>query len=247
MSEDDSAQPDPIADVDEMDIDTLLERTRELAAKASEEVGPPAEAPPSDAPSDVTEATTAEDASEAETPALDGSSSKRPDPSASDEVPSSADGADDVTAQLAELESMLSQTGQKVSEPAGAEPANDAPAPETAPAAEGDEQDFEDFDDFDISVDLSGDEEDTVDGEIESKSSEAANGDAEAPSVAAEDAVPLVTRILDGGLRIVGRVFVALDSPFGRMSSETKQVMAYIAIATFLVSVGGLIYSSVVY
>ncbi len=247
MSEDDSAQPDPIANVDEMDIDALLERTRELAAKASEEVGPPGEEAPPDASCHDAEPATAEEVSQVETPAPEESASEPPAPSASDDDAGNVDAEADMTAQLAELESMLSQAGKKVDEPADDLPGHEAPASEATPPAEGDAQRFEDFDDFDITVDLSDDDDEAVGKEIESKASAVGKGDAGAPRVAAQTALPLLTGILDGGLRAVGHVFVVLDSPFAKMSPEAKQVMAYIAIATFLVSVGGLIYSSVHY
>lgn len=104
------------------------------------------------------------------------------------------------------------------------------------PAAE--VSDFEDFDDFDISVDLGEDGEDAATVSKANREADKTGDDAEEPKPRG----PLPARVIGGVFGSIGAVFVLLDRPFSGMSSDAKNVIGYVAIATCVMAVGGLLY-----
>ncbi len=262
MSNPDGAQPDPIADVGGTDIDALLEQTSALADKAGKEVGEPVEASGPDAPapgktSPAEGVPAADEKSEAE------------EASSHVEASESLD-ADDVDAKLADLEALLDKVAGDSRKPAahrgsmdtdGGQPAdaaqadpadaNDASAadssePEAAPkSANAADAGLEDYDDFDIAVDLSDGDDQPDEQESEEKPTDAP--EPEAPDKDDVPRTPIAASVLAAGVNAVAWVFVTLDRPFANISDPAKQVIGYVALATIVVAVGGLVYGSLVH
>ncbi len=233
MSKKDAAQPDPMGNILSTDVDRLLEQTSELAAKASQEIGVPDGRKPAD-PKDPPQG------------------SKKP-------------GADtsDIDAQLAELETMLESTlgpTAKAAAPAREPGASvttskDSAQPGVNPTAEGEVSadakaatvappNIEGIEDFDISVDLS-DHTEFADQEIAEKLAlSRPNEQPNAGSPAPEERLSLAGRIADAPFRGLEWLIVAIDQPFAGLSPQTKQLIGYIAVATIIVAVGGLVFGS---
>ncbi len=134
MSDEGKSQPDPMSDIGDVDIDSLLEKTSELAAKAGDEVGSdePESAEETEAPADdqVAPESERQDAIDPEAESAETATPMAEKPPPAEAVPeeddtASAEGGDEnIDGQLAELEALLGGVSE---EPGG--PARETQAP----------------------------------------------------------------------------------------------------------------------
>jgi hypothetical protein len=232
MGTKESAQPDPMGDILNADVDKLLDQTSALAAKASREVGLSPQPVPS-APAAPDKGAAPEpvegdvDGQLAELEALLNSTVPAAQPPAG--VPSSR--AESNTPTIESPAEFVSEEHPNLHMPVhGSSVEATAPQP---PAAT-------DFDDFDISVDLS-DHKEVADQEIAEKLAAPVTEGTEAGDLAGDDEVPTrLERVLGLPLRLLESLMIALDRPFAGLPVRAKQFMGYIAIATLIVAFTGL-------
>jgi len=238
MAKKEPAQPDPIGDIVEPDIDRLLEQTSRLAAKAGQEIGLPQDesAPsPADSRGDEGRAEGQEgiDAQLAELEKMLQNVATSTEPSATagpkvEPPPDKPAGAE------------VPESGTPQSPPPRESAVKEVPSEPTGPDSIGQEG----LDEFDVSVDLS-DNKRAAEQEIAerladpNRFSESAIGES-----ADEEPTSLLGRVAVGGIRGLEWVVIAMDRPFANLSAETKQILGYIGIATLLVAVGGLVYGA---